>query len=171
MQTDDNLFTFALPEGTERKLERKGNYHLGDLVNKFVPGGLGSQPASAPEAQGQRPLFQTEHIFFTSSGRIGLIHDVSDEVSLDLTALQRNMAGVIVGPGETKHNQWRTPANSRGRSDAEDSATGFLDGDFLEKFLTYPEPDKLLKGQIAAERLSLSVGRVEDILEKLQSFT
>jgi DNA damage-binding protein 1 len=39
----------------------------------------------------------------------------------------------------------------------------------LEQFLSHPEPEKLLQGRIAAERLSLPVERVEDILEKLQS--
>lgn len=100
-QTDGNLYTFALPEGADKKLERKGSYHLGELVNRFVAGGLGG----AQTQEGQRPLFVPEQIFFTSSGRIGLIHDVSDEVALELTALQRNMAGAIVGPGKTQHGK------------------------------------------------------------------
>lgn len=144
-------------------LERNGNYHLGELVNKFIPEGL----AGTQHAEDQ--LFETEQLFFTSSGRIGLVHHVSDDVALSLTALQRNMSGLIVGPGDTKHNQWRTPANARGRTDAEDTATGFLDGDFLEMFLVHPEPDKLLHGQNAAERIALSVEQVESALEKLQS--
>lgn len=184
VQVDSNLVTFTLPESRDGKvLERTGNYYLGELVNKFIVGGLSSQAS----AEGQRPIFETEHIFFTSTGRIGLIHHVSDEVSLDLTAIQRNMAGLITGPGRTKHTQyghlymrlssqlifvlcrWRAPANSRGRSDGEDAATGFLDGDFLEQFLTHPDQEKILKGSMSAERISLATEQVESTLEKLQS--
>lgn len=64
--------------------------------------------------------------------------------------------------------RWRTPSNARGNSDAE-SAVGFLDGDFLGQFATYPEPEKLLKGKHQAERIKISRERVEDLLEKLQS--
>ncbi|GJE83978.1 DNA damage-binding protein 1 [Phanerochaete sordida] len=166
--TDGNLFTFALPEdGAARNvLERTGSYHLGELVNTFVPGG----PASGATAAAEQVLFETEQLFATSSGRLALVHHVADDgVALALTALQRNMGGLLVGPGETRHAQWRTPANARGRSDAEDTATGFLDGDFLEAFLTHPEPAKLLAGRNDAERIAMSVEQVEGILEKLQS--
>ena len=46
-QTDGNLYTFALPEGADKKLERKGSYHLGELVNRFVAGGLGGLIATS----------------------------------------------------------------------------------------------------------------------------
>ncbi|KIP10587.1 hypothetical protein PHLGIDRAFT_125454 [Phlebiopsis gigantea 11061_1 CR5-6] len=163
--TDSNILTFSLPEAREgRVLERTGNYYLGENINKFIVGGLSVQAST----DGQRPLFETEHIFFTATGRIGLVHHVNDDISLDLTAIQRNMANRIVGPGQTKHAQWRTPANSRGRSDIDDSAIGFLDGDFLEQFLTHPDQENILEGKISAERISRSVEDVEDILEKLQ---
>lgn len=58
---------------------------------------------------------------------------------------------------------------ARGRSDAEDTATGFLDGDFLERFLTHEDPASLLKGRNAAENIALPVEQVESMLEKLQS--
>lgn len=103
LKADGNLFTFALPEngGERRVLERNGNYHLGEMVNKFVAGTLNAEAS----ADGQAPLFETEQLFFTSAGTIGLVHHVSDAVSLELTAIQRNMAGMLTGPGQTKHNQ------------------------------------------------------------------
>jgi DNA damage-binding protein 1 len=42
-------------------------------------------------------------LFFCSSGRIGVIIDVGKALSLRLSALQRNMAAVIKGPGGTNH--------------------------------------------------------------------
>lgn len=49
-------------------------------------------------------MLHPNHIFFTASGRIGVIVDVADsQLSLDLTALQRNLGGVIRGIGEADH--------------------------------------------------------------------
>lgn len=64
--------------------------------------------------------------------------------------------------------RWRTPTNGRGQTDAE-MATGFLDGDFLEQFLTYPEPGKLLRGKGPVNPLIKPREEVESIIEKLQS--
>ncbi|EKM59045.1 uncharacterized protein PHACADRAFT_181065 [Phanerochaete carnosa HHB-10118-sp] len=169
--TDGNLFTFALPEGPRAVLERNGHYHLGELVNKFIPGALVGNNSGGGSG-GEGSLFETEQLFVTSSGRVGLVHHVCDDgVALALTALQRNLGGVLGdGPGGTAHGQWRAPANARGRSDAEDGATGFLDGDLLESFLVRSERDRerCLLGRNAAERIALEAEQVEGILEKLQ---
>ncbi|THG98601.1 hypothetical protein EW026_g3605 [Hermanssonia centrifuga] len=159
-----NLFTFSIQQRQDRNvLERDGHYHVGDVVTKFVPGELNTQDAH------ESRYFEPEQLFFTSSGCIGLVFHIADEaVSLHLTALQNNMAETILGPGEIRHNQWRTPANSRGRSDA-DQAIGFLDGDFLEQFLTHPHAAQLLEGNNPAKRVALSQHEAEGIVEKLQS--
>ncbi|KAI0695725.1 CPSF A subunit region-domain-containing protein [Cytidiella melzeri] len=162
---DCNLFTFIIQEAEGRKrLERNGHFHLGDVVTKFIPGGLNVQDTHESHSN----TFEPEHIFFTSSGRIGVVMHVNDEVALDLTALQRNMAGAITGPGDVNHTKWRTPSNARGGSDAEPSF-GFLDGDFLEQFLVHPDPDKLLKGKNRAERIRVEREKVNEMLEKLPS--
>ena len=46
------------------------------------------------------------HAFFTSSGRIGTIMDMADAMSLHMTALQRNMAKTLKGPGSNSHTQY-----------------------------------------------------------------
>ena len=46
------------------------------------------------------------HVFFTSSGRIGTIMDMADVTSLHMTALQRNMAKTLTGPGGDSHTQY-----------------------------------------------------------------
>ncbi|KAH8104484.1 mono-functional DNA-alkylating methyl methanesulfonate N-term-domain-containing protein [Cristinia sonorae] len=161
---DCNLFTFSLGQsGSRAILERDGSYHLGEVVNKLLPGGTGA-PDSSEDSQ-----FQPEHLFFTSSGRVGQIVHVDDNTALHLTALQRNMAKATKGPGDVSHSNAHTPANSRGRSDAE-SAFGFLDGDFLELFLAEPQPKQLqlLRGELEVERVGLPLTEVEAMLEKLQ---
>jgi hypothetical protein len=99
IQLDCNLFTFNMQEAEGRKrLERDGHYHLGEVVTKFLP-----WKPSIQDTHETRAVFNAEHIYFTSSGQIGVILHVDDETALDLTALQRNMAGVITGPGDVDH--------------------------------------------------------------------
>ena len=129
--------------------------------------------------------FHPEHLFFTSSGRVGHTVRVDDEVALHLTALQRNMAKLMKGPGDISHTKCvrifsclflrpltahraRAPTNSRGRTDAE-SAFGFLDGDFLEQFLTESRQAQILQGELEVERINLTLSDTEALLEKLQN--
>jgi len=160
---DCNLFTFSIGRlGARTILERDGSYHVGEVVNKFLPGGIG-----APDS-GEDTQFQPEHLFFTSSGRIGQIVQIADDVALHLTALQQNMAKVIKGPGDVSHTKARAPANSRGRTDAE-FAFGFLDGDLLEQFIADARRNELLQGESEAERVGLQPSEAGALLEKLQS--
>lgn len=108
---------------------------------------------------------------------------MTNEMSLHMTALQRNMAAAIVGPGDANHAKcahplvaiteshlmcrWRAPANARGHTDAE-AAYGFLDGEFLERFLTHPQPEQLLEGEMEAERIELPLETIKDVLVQLQ---
>jgi hypothetical protein len=51
-------------------------------------------------AEGQ---LKPEQLFFSGSGRIGVIIDIEAKLALQLTALQRNMAAVISGIGGVNH--------------------------------------------------------------------
>jgi len=90
-----------------------------------------------------------------------------------MTELQRNMAQVIPSVGGLSHTKFRAPRNRRGRTDAEESAIGFLDGDFLEQFLTFPHIsgiiDEIMQGTSQAERLALPRDKIQKVLERLQS--
>lgn len=69
--------------------------------------------------------------------------------------------------------RWRAPINSRGRSDAQSSSFGFLDGDLLEQFLNYsatsPEIIQILAGKNEAEKLDLSYAECRSLLESLRN--
>jgi DNA damage-binding protein 1 len=78
--------------------------------------------------------------------------------------------------GEVTHSyirRYRAPANVRGRSDAQPEARGFLDGDFLELYLSLPvdskETDAVLEGANPAERITKADYEIRAILEGLQS--
>ena len=136
-------------------------------------------------------MLRPESMFFTSSGRVGIVVDAQDkDISLTLTELQRNLAAVVSGVGSASHTRhefticvswsasqcwlrFRAPKTSRGSSDADPSAFGFVDGDFIEQFLTIVEsPEKLrrvIEGGSAFERLKMSQPEISSILEHLQS--
>ena len=57
---------------------------------------------------------------------------------------------------------------ARGRTDAE-SAYGFLDGDFLEMFLTHPDPEEFLTGEVEAETITLPIEEIKGVLGQMQS--
>ncbi|KAJ7069995.1 mono-functional DNA-alkylating methyl methanesulfonate N-term-domain-containing protein [Mycena amicta] len=155
-----NLLSFTFDEKT-RKLDRDGYYHLSDLVNKFVAGSITGADASSS--------FKPMQMFFTSSGQIGIIMDITDDqLALDLTDLQRNLYGAIESGDRQK--RFRTPQSSARRRVA-DEAYGFLDGDFLERLLS-TSGDQLLKieaGSNEPERLKRPIADFQQLLKTLQS--
>lgn len=141
--------------------------------------------------QSEEPALKPEELFFTSSGRIGVIVDVKkNDVSLSLTGLQRNMAAILPAVGGTSHARcvalwpglfmseaivrFRAPKSTRGRSDADQASFGFLDGDFIEQMLSHLDSPDTLKqiwqGQSEPEKLSVSVDEMRRLLEDLQSY-
>lgn len=73
----------------------------------------------------------------------------------------------------TMVTSYRAPRNQKGRSDAEVSSYGFLDGDFLERFLNYlPSSelmDKIIQGNSPPETLKLTKESIQKVLERLHS--
>lgn len=119
-------------------------------------------------------MLKPEIIFFTASGKIAVISDVEDHtLSLHLTELQRNLAAALPGVGNESHTRFRAPKNTRGPSDADGAAYGFVDGDFLEEFLGVldsPEIlDKVMKGGSAPEQLKMTSDEIVKVLRHLQS--
>ncbi|EJC97967.1 uncharacterized protein FOMMEDRAFT_162310 [Fomitiporia mediterranea MF3/22] len=163
---DNNLFSYRLQkQGSKMLLDQDGLYNIEEIVNKCVPGCFDSTP--------NKFGLQTKQLLFTSTGRIAVVVNVEDDLSRLLSSLERNMAGVIKGPGDLDHTLWRAPSNSRGRSDANGAATGFLDGDLLERFLDYPYPSpeitRILSGRNEAEKIGTSYSEIRAILESLRS--
>ncbi|KAG6854676.1 hypothetical protein C0991_003324 [Blastosporella zonata] len=166
---DSNLMTFKLTRVLERPLlECDGNFYLGDFVTKFIRGSLNSESA-------KNAGLEASHVFFSSSGRIGVIIEVTEPtLSLHLTALQRNLAGAVPGVGGESHTKFRAPKNKKGRSDADPAAFGFIDGDFVEQFLTHlgslDDVEKIMAGHSDPERLTMPIDEIQAVLENLQSF-
>lgn len=116
-----------------------------------------------------------------------------EQVALQLTALQRNLGCVIEGVGGTSHSgcasyptllslaprvficfhRFRAPKTLEKRSGADIASFGFLDGDYLEHFLTLlsrpPLVQKVLDGRNEPERILARAENFQAILEQLQS--
>ncbi|TFY70381.1 hypothetical protein EVG20_g2619 [Dentipellis fragilis] len=165
--SDCNLFSFTVQNVEARRiLDRDGSYHLDDLVNKFIFSDWHAQDAS------QDSKMKLKTFFFTSSGRIGCIIDMEQELALHMSALQRNLSRIKEDIAGTKHIRWRAPVGGYGKTDAE-AAYGFLDGDFLEQFLTYAsssaDMQKIMGGGNEAEKLDMKQGDIRHVLENLQA--
>ncbi|KIK96855.1 hypothetical protein PAXRUDRAFT_10541 [Paxillus rubicundulus Ve08.2h10] len=167
--SDYNLFAFCLQE-TElhRLLEREGHFHLGDIVNRFLSGTLSSHHTSV-----DIPMVPKQ-LFLTPAGQIGVVIDLNDEnLSLHMTALQRNLSTFYESQTGISHSKFRAPKNNSGRSDLEATSVGFLDGDFLEQFLQFMLEEQslrqIMEGQTEPERLTISVDEIQKVLEGLQS--
>ncbi|CAA7261433.1 unnamed protein product [Cyclocybe aegerita] len=164
-----NIIVFELTKNVRGEaLEQVGNYHLADMVSKFIRGSLSSIDST------KAPLLVPETLYFTSSGRIGMIIDVKDrDFALHLTELQRNLGAALLGVGGVSHARYRAPKNTKGISDGDNAAFGFVDGDFLERYLdVVNQPEKLMcvmKGSSVPEELKLSQDEIVKVLEELQS--
>ncbi|KAJ7288527.1 CPSF A subunit region-domain-containing protein [Mycena rebaudengoi] len=158
-----NLVSFEFDE-ENKKLDRNGFYQQSDLITKFVRGSI-----TTPDAGSKlKPV----HIFFASSGRIGVITDVEEPLSLALTELQRNMASVLKRdhPVDDHTHSFRKPQTTA-RSRNQESAVGFLDGDFLEQLLTVSDAQltKIIAGTNEAERLKMPLEDIQQVLKNLQA--
>jgi DNA damage-binding protein 1 len=57
-------------------------------------------------AESKDANFQPKQLFFSSTGRIGILSIIEDtQLALSLTGLQRNMASVLPGIGGLKHTR------------------------------------------------------------------
>ncbi|KAK7464711.1 hypothetical protein VKT23_005917 [Stygiomarasmius scandens] len=164
-----NIFTFTVKgekNPTRNVLVKDGFYNVGDVVTKFVRGSLVSPDKSS--------TLKPTHVFFTLSGRIGVIVDVKGSSEIEnLTNLQTQMVQTPEASeavGNVSHARHRAPRSSRGRSDADEGAYGILDGDYLEQFLGLEEssPDVAEKIIASAEK-PLDQTIIHSTLETLQS--
>jgi len=149
------LFSFQYNGSTT--LEEDGLFGLHQLVSKFIPGSV--------SREGEGGALKPTHLFCTNSGHIGIVSELAPEVALDLTLLQSNMNDQLIGLGGTTLNSYRSVVGRKKRL-----AAGFLDGDFLERFLTLDPKmrEKIVEGANPAEHLDMSERSIDQILEDFQ---
>jgi len=144
-------------------MEIEGFYNIGEMINRIIPGCVNA--VSDDDVMQPQPL----QLFFTSVGRIGIISNLPDTISRPLIELQRNLSNTTKGVGQTNHSEWRRPNTTRGPTDLQAQAVGFLDGDFLEQYLIKSdyEQRQIHEGKGDAEVISMNQQELVQVLEKL----
>jgi DNA damage-binding protein 1 len=153
---DMNIFMFSLQSSTPAILSSTGLYHAADMITKFILRVNMLQASRTPESGDQQ-------LFFTSSGCIGLVTEVDQTLAVQMNALNHELANLVEGKHGRSHTMYRAPKHSRGTNDP---ASGFLDGDFLEKCLDSPFLRRQLEG---CTELGMTENDLEHITEVLQS--
>ncbi|KAE8541647.1 hypothetical protein D1P53_001817 [Cryptococcus gattii VGV] len=115
-----NLLTYRL----NQKLERAATFGLHEEVTRFQNGSL-VPTTTAPE------IIIPDVLFATREGRLGVIGELGTMSSRTLDDLQRNMGKIWKGPGEVGWSNWRRAGSNLVGKDT----AGFVDGDFVQKFL------------------------------------
>ena len=107
-------------------LEESGFWHLGEYVNVFRRGYL-----IAPQTMEIDISLDTCILMGAISGYIGLVFQLPKSIAPLLMSLEKLLSTQLTSVGKIEHFDWRR-FDSETRS-AESS--GFIDGDFIEKFL------------------------------------
>ncbi|KAK8849708.1 hypothetical protein IAR55_005043 [Kwoniella newhampshirensis] len=139
-----NIITFRLKEG----IESAATFGLHEEVRRFQLGSL-APPSSAPD------VLAPDLLFATREGRLGIIGELTPSAAKTLDDLQRNLDRAWKGPGGIGWKGWRRGGTELVKRDM----AGFVDGDFVQKFLdtdifSVSESEKVLKGASALEHVS-----------------
>ncbi|WWD20338.1 hypothetical protein CI109_104814 [Kwoniella shandongensis] len=138
-----NVLTFRLKEG----IESAATFGLHEEITRFQPGSL-APPSSAPD------VLVPDLLFATREGRLGIVGELKPSAAKTLDDLQRNLDRAWKGPGDIGWRGWRRGGTELVKRDM----AGFIDGDFVQKFLdsevfSASESEKIIKGGSALEHV------------------
>ncbi|WWC95424.1 hypothetical protein V866_002287 [Kwoniella sp. B9012] len=139
-----NILTFRLKEG----IETAASFGLHEEIARFVPGSL-APPTSSSD------ILIPNQLFATSTGRLGMIGELTPSATKTLDDLQRNLDKYWKGPGGVQWKDWRKGGSSLVKRDT----AGWIDGDFVQKFLNTnllspEESEKIIHGSNSHEHIS-----------------
>ena len=173
--TGFNLFTVRRPsdapteEGLGR-LEKVGQFHLGEFVNPIRygslvmrlqpdgPVGLGEVGSSGDRSLGA-PDAEPKLLMATVNGAIFVLAGLGKEEYLFLAKLQSKLTKVIHGVGGFQHKDWRSFHNGLATLEAK----GFIDGDLVEAFLDLKKDKAAEVAKALGVSLSDLTKHVEDL--------
>ncbi len=131
-ENGSNLFTLrrnvdATNEEERSRLEIDGEFHLGEMVNKFCSGSLMMKSLEACNTSVTPSL-----IYGTVAGTLGVVAEINRDLYTLLNKLEVALIKLQVGAvGDFDHNEWRNFENTQRRG----GHRNFIDGDLIERFL------------------------------------
>lgn len=161
----NNLFclrrnTASTSAEVQCRLETVGEFHLGEMCNKFLQGSLvmpvssskskqratPESPSKSNRVAARRPPVTTgsQTLFGTVDGTLGVILGLDGKTAMFYSCLERAMSTTIKSVGDLDHRLFRAvQANQRVHP-----AHGFIDGDLIESFL---DLDQALMEKVVTE--------------------
>jgi len=163
-----NIFTTqknseAITSEERGRLDVIGEYHIGELINRFKPGSIVSK--SIVEGNQQAPIISNTLLFGSTDGTIGIIATIDHTHYQILETLQKALNQVIKGVGGLNHDDWRAFYSDRTRDPI--LARRYLDGDLIESFLDLPPKDMEKVASIANLPLEDLIRLVETLSRSL----
>ncbi|KAJ3310810.1 DNA damage-binding protein 1 [Gonapodya sp. JEL0774] len=149
----------AQSEDERRRLVGVGEWHVGDLVNRFKPGSLVMNlPDTEPAA---KPLL----LFGTVNGTIGIVASLTPERYALLQKIETNINCVLKPVGSFDHATWRSFCNDQRLADS----SGFIDGDVVERFLdlTADQKEQVIEGRNGGSPVDVGVADLTKMIEDL----
>lgn len=143
------------------RLDTVGQFNLGEMINKFMRGGLvvlnhnsaasslGAEEANVDSmssddtigSPGYSPRIGSQTLFGTVDGTLGSIIGLDASTTAFFNALQKSIANVVQPIGKLKHSEFRSFRGQRSRQ----NSRGFIDGDLIESF---PDLDSSIMSSI-----------------------
>ncbi|KXS13000.1 hypothetical protein M427DRAFT_100883 [Gonapodya prolifera JEL478] len=149
-------------DGTEddrKRLVGVGEWHLGDMVNRFRPGSL---VMNFPDSDSPgKPVL----LFVTVNGTVGVIAILKPEVYTLLQKVEANINCILKPVGGFEHAYWRSFCNDQRVAES----TGFIDGDIVERFLDLSpdQKEQVVEGKNGGLRLEVDVQTLMKLVEDL----
>lgn len=162
-----NIFTTrknadATADEERQHLEVVGEYHLGEIVNRFRRGSLSMHVSESGVPQ------RSQVLYGTVNGVLGVVASLPADEYAFFSKLQEQLRGtagkpgVIKGVGGLLHLEWRSFHNGRKTVEAHN----FIDGDLIEVFLELPADKMELVAtsmEVSVEELSRRVRDLEQM--------
>jgi DNA damage-binding protein 1 len=162
-----NMWLSARDGDDAHRLALTGSWHLGEQVNQLRFGRL-TRAATVQRDQPSELLEPTAPLIYaTVSGGIGVVLDLTAAQYLALSRLEQRMESYFDAVGAFSHHTWRSYKDERQKI----QATGFIDGDFVERFLELDRTQQtlLVNGDLAKHQDA--IGDLGEIVSWLEDFT
>ncbi|KAG9396543.1 DNA damage-binding protein 1, DDB1 [Carpediemonas membranifera] len=155
-----NIFIVRQDTHDEAKvlLKNIATFHLGEQVNVFAPAPV----AEADGAAGEQGPGVAEVVYATVNGGVGTIYRIPADSFALLHAIEQVIAEVTVGVNVNIPHRFHRAFFSDKRPEIEPK--GFIDGDVVEQFLSFP-PDIQKHLLAKAGVTDVPVERVSDTIE------